>query len=199
MISFLRGNVLEKTPAQLILDVNGVGYDVAITLSCYESLPKKENEASIFTYLSVSENAMLLYGFASKDEREMFLQLISISGIGPKLGQVILSGIPPAELRHAILHADVNRLKSISGIGKKTAERIVIELKDKLAKDGLIAMPADSSAAPKAGAGDASEAILALVSLGYKKAQAENAVQKLLKAEPSLSVEEIIKRSLRQF
>jgi Holliday junction DNA helicase RuvA len=197
MISYLRGIVLEKSPTQAILDVNGVGYDIGITINCYEALPKSGEEIAIFTYLSVSENAMLLYGFASKDEREMFLQLISISGIGPKLGQVILSGITTTELKNAILTADVNRLKAISGIGKKTAERIVIELKDKLAKDGLSPISSEQGAG-KPAAGSASEAVLALVSLGYKKAQAEAAVQKLLKSDPSLSIEDIIKRSLRQ-
>jgi Holliday junction DNA helicase RuvA len=197
MISYLRGKCIEKSPTHLILDVHGVGYDVAITLNCYQSIEKNADEVAIYTYLSVSENAMLLYGFANMQEREMFLLLISISGIGPKLGQVILSGIPVQELKQAILANDGDRLKSISGIGKKTAERILIELRDKIAKTGDVSTQQKTEALR--GGLASNEAVLALISLGYKKPQAEIAVQKLLKIDPMLSVEEIIKQSLRSF
>lgn len=200
MISYLRGKCLEKSPTSLLLDVHGVGYELAITLSCYQSLANEQEEVAVFTYLSVSENAMSLYGFSDKSERETFLLLISISGIGPKLGQVILSGLPSQELKQAIVSADLNRLKSISGIGKKTAERMIVELKDKIAKmSDDLSLPRDhsDSVASSSYSSSTEEALLALVSLGYKKINAEKIVAKLLKSDANLSVEDIIKQALR--
>lgn len=197
MISRIRGICVEKSPVSCLIDVSGVGYELAITLQCYNNLPDIGKEAIIYTFLSVSENAMNLYGFHSTKEKEMFLLLISVSGIGPKSGQVILSGIPHEELQTAIVNGDILRIKSISGIGKKTAERIIVELKDKLEKLGVSQVHVGQETFNTVIKNGSEEAVLALISLGYKRNQVILAVQKLLKEDPGLNTEEIIKKSLR--
>ncbi|RMD51493.1 MAG: Holliday junction branch migration protein RuvA, partial [Ignavibacteria bacterium] len=131
MIGYLRGKIVSKKPTQIILDVNGVGYLINITTSTFETIGNKE-EISLFTYLSVKEDSLTLYGFSSVAEKEMFQLLISISGIGPKLAQGILSGIQIDELKSAIQEGNVTRIVAIPGIGRKTAERLLVELRDKV-------------------------------------------------------------------
>jgi Holliday junction DNA helicase RuvA len=206
MIALIRGICLEKNPTQAIVDCNGVGYDIKITLQCYQMIGNVGDEVTIFTHLGVSEHDMSLYGFGSTEEKEMFRFLIAVNGVGPRTAQAILSGIPVDELKQAIAFGDLNKLKSVSGIGKKTAERMIVELKDKLGNiqidmRGKSASDQIKSAASKTPLiqmnDSANEAILALISLGYKKVTAEKSVRTLLKEDPFLKVEELITKSLR--
>lgn len=196
MISFLDGRLDEKQPTRAVLDVGGVGYELLIPLSSYDRLPREGERCRLFTWLHVREDALTLYGFASETERRMFGLLISISGIGPKTALGALGGLAPRDLAAAVVGGDIKRLTSISGIGRKTAERIVMELRDKLSHaDALEAI---------AGAGEISasdqhrrDAILALIALGYKQLDA----QKMITALPSdvvdgSTVEDLIRNAL---
>jgi Holliday junction DNA helicase RuvA len=196
MISYLFGKLVHKTPTELVIDVNGVGYQVNIPLSTFEQLENADGEIKILTYLHVREDLMQLYGFATEAERELFRLLISVSGVGPKMAQGILSGLSTPELRQAILDGNLAALTSISGVGRKTAERLVIELRDKLAKtDVAESVPIPSSKQLKVRA----EAVVALMSLGHSRQSAEKALLAVMKetTEKELSVEELIKRALR--
>ena len=141
MIAYLQGTIVQKNPTDLVIDVNGVGYAVNIPLSTFEKLEHSTGTVKIFTYLHVREDIMQLYGFATEAEREIFRLLISVSGIGPKMAQGILSGLSINEFKQAILDGNIPALTSISGVGKKTAERLVIELRDKLGKTDLQETP----------------------------------------------------------
>src|SRR5216683_494842 len=168
VIARLRGKAVSSTPEGLILDVGGVGYLVAATPSALRKADGAE-EVTVETYLHVREDAMQLYGFAERAERELFLQLLSVNGIGPKVALAIVSGSPAEELRRAIVRGDAVRFQAIPGIGKKTAERIVLELKERLAVAAL---------APVSGGGDVDDHVVArnaLVKLGYSIADAERA------------------------
>ena len=181
MIARLRGIVAARTPAGLVLDVGGVGYLVAATPRVAAG---RGEEATVETYLHVREDALQLYGFASADERELFELLLGVSGIGPKVALAIVSGSPPADLRRAIARDDLARFEAIPGIGRKTAQRVVMELKDKLAEP--------------AGAGSASGELLArdaLVGLGWSLVDAERA---LAGVDDSLSVEEQVRAALKR-
>jgi Holliday junction DNA helicase RuvA len=196
MISFLDGILKHKSPTEAVVDVQGVGYLVHIPVSTYEKLDGLNERVRIFTYLHVRENAMQLYGFMTEAEREMFRLLISVSGIGPRIAQSILSGTEVGELRECIANGDTAALTSIQGVGRKTAERIVVELRDKLAK----VEEASISFAPTGSPGQLrAEAVGALVSLGYARANAENILRTVIKEADgaTLSVEELVKRALR--
>ncbi len=196
MISFLRGTLTVKNPTSLVLDVGGVGYAVHIPLSSYQRIGPVGSEITLLTYLHVREDILQLYGFASDEERRIFQMLIAISGIGPRMAQTILSGIPVSDFKQAITASDVDLLVTVPGIGRKTAQRLIVELKGKFGD-------ADEDAAPlvvgeRADRTLAEEAILALVSLGYKRAQVRETVQKIVESEQgSLPVEELIKMALR--
>src|ERR1041385_679476 len=166
MISYLQGTVVQKNPTELVIDVNGVGYAVSIPLSTFEKLEHSNGQIKILTYMHVREDIMQLYGFATETEREIFRLLISISGIGPRMAQGILSGLSTSELKLAILDGNVAILTSISGVGKKTAERLIIELRDKLGKtetQELSSVPTSKLLKTRA------EAVIALMSLGYSR------------------------------
>jgi holliday junction DNA helicase RuvA len=197
MISRLSGTLLEKQPTQIILSVFGVGYELFIPLSTFSLLPEVGEEISLLTHLHVREDAWCLYGFASADERRLFRLVISISGIGPKAGLTILSGIGVDGFKRAVRDRDLVSLTAISGIGKKTAERIIIELKDKLGIDD--SERSDSREGFGDGSSLLSDSRNALMALGYKKEQAETAVKKVMKnrAEETTSVEDIIRLSLQ--
>lgn len=189
MISFLDGILVSKSPTEIIVDVNGVGYAVHIPLSTFEKLDGVNQRVRIFTHLHVREDAMLLFGFVSEAEREIFRLLIGVSGIGPKIAQGVLSGMDASELRQAILSNNIAALTAIQGVGRKTAERIVMELRDKVGRMGEIA--------PTAGQpGLRSEALQALLSLGYTRAGAESALNAVLKNSGELPVEELVKQAL---
>jgi Holliday junction DNA helicase RuvA len=195
MISHLRGKLVQKSPTEIVIDVNGVGYQVHIPLSTFEKIDKLDGEVSILTHMHVREDAMILFGFATEAERDIFKMLISISGIGPKIAQGILSGIGTSELREAVLINNIDALTSISGVGRKTAERIVLELRSKLGKiEFTEQMVTPTSQQLKA----RSEAIIALMSLGFNRTNAEQTLRTILSESTNkeLSVEEMIKKSL---
>ncbi len=191
MISYLRGRIVSRAPTELVIDVNGVGYAVTIPLSTYEKLQQADGQATILTYLHVREDIMQLYGFATEIEREIFRLLISVTGIGPKIAQGILSGLSTAEIREAIGSGKISALTAISGVGRKTAERICLELRDKLGKAKEPPLAATSAQLKSR-----SEAIIALMSLGHTRSGAEQALRQVLAEEGDLPVEEMIKRAL---
>lgn len=196
MIAFLQGNFVQLTPAKLIIDVGGVGYEVNISLNTYEAISKKE-KGLLHTYLHITENSQVLFGFHEQQEKDLFLNLISVSGVGASTARMMLSGMQPHEIIRAIVQGDARQLEQIKGIGKKSAERLVLELKDKLAK-----MPAQLSTAMSGSTFVKStpqqDAVQALVSLGIQKAVAEKAIEKTLVAEGAdISLELLIKQALK--
>lgn len=193
MIAFLKGRLAFKSPTTLLIDVNGVGYEVHISLHTYSALGNSE-QVQLHTYLQVREDAHVLYGFAEVKEKELFLQLISVQGIGPNTARTILSYVSPDELKRAIIAGDVASVQRIKGIGPKTAQRMIIELKDKLLKSH----PENLDLGEMAYNNVREEALLALVTLGFPKAQMEKNINQLLaKADAPQSVEALIKQILR--
>ena len=190
MIGYLHGKIISKKPTKLLVDVNGVGYLVNISISTFEKIADKEI-VSLFTYLSVRESAMDLYGFYTLAEKEMFELLISVSGIGPKSAQSILSGIQIEDLKEALRTGNISRLISIPGIGRKTAERLMVELRDK-------ADSVSESSEDLKGTGTTVryDAITALVNLGYNQKIAERAVRSITDSNPNISIEDLIKETL---
>jgi len=191
MIAYLKGDFVRKTPAWVQLEVNGVGYEVQITLNTYSRIQNLD-KGVLHTTLIVREDAHILYGFFDVAEKEMFQLLINVSGIGASTGRVMLSYMKPDELATAIIQSDIRTLEGIKGIGKKTAERIVLELKDKLAKH-----PIESNISPLRSNTLHQDAFNALTALGINRSAAEQAVKKILALEPDLPVEELIKKTLR--
>jgi Holliday junction DNA helicase RuvA len=195
MIAYVSGTLAEKHPTRVVLDVQGVGYEIFIPLSSYDSLPPAGESCRLLVHDHVREDAHQLYGFMTAGEKEMFLALIGVSGIGPKLALSALSGMSVRELTAAVVDGDVKRLSSISGLGKKTAERIVVDLRDKFG-----GMAEDRDWLPSAEAGGDSrvnDAMLALVALGHKPGPARKQVMAALRASgDEATVEELIKKSL---
>lgn len=188
MIGFLRGKIISTRPTKILLDVNGVGYAVNISIHTFENINGKE-DASLFIYTNVKEDSITLYGFSSEAEKEMFELLISINGIGPKIALSILSGIRIDDLKNAIRNADVNRITAVPGIGRKTAERLVLELKskvDNIPGEGTVEIPFSIK----------NEAVAALTTLGYNAKLAEKVVRDILSDEPGAALEELIKKAL---
>ena len=198
MIAQLRGRILEKHPNRIVVDVNGVGYDVFVPLSTFYALGEPGADAALRIHTHVREDVIALYGFATLLEQELFERLIGIGGIGPKVALSVLSGIEPLELIRAIESGDVARLTAIPGVGKKTSERIVLELKDRLPRPQLAAVIAGDSA----GAGDHSgvrdDVLSALVNLGYHRPLAERAVATAVKQSPGANFEATLKQALRE-
>ncbi len=195
MIAFLRGRILEKHPNRLVLDVNGVGYDLAVPLSTFYDLGDPGAEVALRVHTHVREDAIALFGFATTLEQELFERLIGVSGIGPKVGLAVLSGIEPLELMRAIEREDVGRLTAIPGVGKKTSERIVLELKDRLPRVPVAAAGAGVQAAAPALHDDL---LSALLNLGYHRPLAEKAVDAAVQAVPDGGFEPTLKRALRE-
>ena len=194
MISFLVGIIEEKSDSTLTLDVNGVGYVLGISRSTYLSLPAEGERAKVLTFMSVREDGVSLFGFATKEEKELFLKLTSVSGIGPRVAIGILSGMPISELIKSILQGDLRSLSAIKGLGKKTAERLCLELKDKLSPVGVL------SENEKTFDYDEDAVALAtdtLISLGVNKNEAYNLAKS--NAGPNATAEEIISKSLRGY
>ena len=197
MIASLRGNILEKHPNRIVVDVNGVGYEVFVPLSTFYGLGDAGSAITVRIHTHVREDALLLYGFATLLEQELFERLISVSGIGPKVALAVLSGIEPNDLVTAIKQSDIARLTGIPGVGKKTAERIGLELKDKLAAF----VPADTSGSALGVAGGESmrtDVLSALINLGYHRPLAERAADAALKSTPAGSFEHTLKLALRE-
>jgi holliday junction DNA helicase RuvA len=197
MISHLRGRLLEKHPNRITIDVQGVGYDAHVPLSTFYGLPEPGNEISLRIHTHVREDALLLYGFSTRLELQLFERLISVSGIGPKLALAVLSGIEPNDLVTAIKQNDIARLTGIPGIGKKTAERIGLELKDKLAAF-VPAEPAFAANAATAGESMRTDLLSALINLGYHRPLAERAVDAAMKSGDTRSFEQTLKLALRE-
>lgn len=190
MIGYLSGKIISKKPTKIIIDVGGVGYLVNISISTFEKLADKE-EASLYTYLSVKEDSLDLYGFYTVAEKEMFELLISVSGIGPKTAQSILSGIQIDDLKEALKTGNISRIISVPGIGKKTAERMMVELRDKV--DSL----AESIEGISFSTSNVrTDAIAALVNLGYNQKVADRAVRAVTDKNPNISIEDLVKEAL---
>ena len=185
MIAFLRGRLFSKTPNQAIVECGGVGYDVTISVATFTSLPPEGAEARLYIYTHVREDALALFGFIETQEKRLFEKLLTISGIGPKLAITVLSGIDAGRLVTAIRAGDHATLTRIPGIGKKTAERVVLELKDKL--DDMAAAPVAGGAVSRGAAAD--DVLSAMVNLGYARAVAEKAVEAALEKQPTLKEE----------
>ena len=194
MIDYIKGNIAEINPTEAIIECYGVGYRALISLQTYEILNGK-TEVKIYIHHYLREDEELYYGFATKDERELFRLLVSVSGIGASTARMMLSSLTSDEIRNAIIAEDINKIKSIKGIGMKSAQRLVLELKDKVVKGA----GADNTVlfSPSAN-GAADEATTALVMLGFTKANVNKAVAAVLKEKPSASLEEIIKLSLKR-
>ena len=201
MIGRLKGTLLEKQPPLLLLDVNGVGYEVQAPMTTFYKLPMLGETAILHIHFSVSENAQQLFGFCDKQERELFRTLIKVSGVGPKMAVAILSGMEAESFVRCVMEDNVAALVKVPGVGKKTAERLIIELRDKLKNWQLQAQPLTEmeAATPQAHnvANILEEAESALISLGYKPAEASRVVAKALKTNDVNSSEELIRVSLR--
>ena len=197
MIAFLRGRLLDKQPNLLIVDVQGVGYEVHVPLSTYYDVGEAGTDVALHIYTHVREETLQLYGFLTTIEQQLFQRLIAISGIGPKLAVAVLSGIEPGELIGAVQRGDIARLTGIPGVGRKTAERIVLELKDRLAH---MAIPAGGKEpAPEApGERLRDDVLSALQNLGYHRPLAEKAVDSTLSSTDAPSFEQALKAALRE-
>lgn len=192
MINHINGRLIEKSPTHVVIEAAGVGYFINISLNTYGQLGKDE-ACKLFTHLAIKEDSHTLYGFFEPQEREVFRKLISVSGVGASTARVMLSSLSPSEIAIAIASSNVAALKAIKGIGAKTAERIILDLKDKINKEGgleSIAIPVQN--------GEEQEAVSALLALGFAKNSVEKVVQKIAAAQSGLSVEGLIKEALKQ-
>ena len=195
MIALLRGTLLEKSPSRLIVDVSGVGYEILVPLSTFYAIGDAGAKVTLRTHTHVREDVIALYGFITKVEQDLFERLIAINGVGPKLALAVLSGIEPAELIRAVRLQDVARLTAIPGVGKKTAERIGLELKDRLPALLQVIGPAPAGAAPEDHVRE--DLLSALINLGYHRSVAEKAVEDVLQAHPDRRFEDTLKDVLR--
>ena len=190
MIGYLKGKIISSKPTHILLDVNGVGYTIRISINTFERIIGKET-VSLYIHTNVKEDAITLFGFYSEAEKEMFELLISINGVGPKSALSLLSGISTDDLKQAIITNNIERIVAVPGIGRKTAERLILELKNKVSdikEEGIV--PAKPSLQK--------EAVSALTTLGYNLTSSEKAVNKILSELPNCSLEDLIKRSLKE-
>lgn len=193
MIEYISGKVEELTPASAIVECNGIGYLINISLNTYSSLSPGKS-VKIYIYEAIREDAYVLYGFTEKRERELFLLLISVSGVGPNTARMILSSLSPAELEQVIVSENVHLLKAVKGIGAKTAQRVIIDLKDKIKTSAIT----DNSLSVTISENNQSEeALAALQMLGFTQAASYKAIQKIIKENPAAKVEDIIKAALK--
>lgn len=192
MIEYLNGQIIELNPAHVVLDINGIGYYVHVSLTTYTAL-NGHKQAHLHIHEVIREDAHSLYGFFDFEERELFRLLISVSGVGANTGIVFLSSLATSDLKMAIVSGDVDKLKSVKGIGLKTAQRIIVELKDKLAKEPISAnifLPSNNTVRD--------EALSALTTLGFVKKNVEKVVTRILREDPEMTVEQLIKDTLKQ-
>jgi Holliday junction DNA helicase RuvA len=195
MITFLEGKLDLKQPARIVMDIGGVGYEVFIPLCSYDRLPPEGDHCRILVYHHITDSAQKLFGFFVEEEREMFIRLLTISGVGPKLAISALSGLPVRELKTALINGDIKRISSISGIGKKTAERIIVELRDKFSQGDQLDAFVDSEG--EAGDGRLRDAALALGALGYKLDDAQKMIKAVaINLTPDMTVEDVIRLAL---
>ena len=192
MITHLQGQLVEKTPTYVVIDCNGVGYMIHISLNTYSKI-SEEKQLRLYTYLQIKEDAHTLFGFYEKSEREVFSLLLSVSGVGASTARIMLSSLSPSQLQSAIINGDAKTIQSIKGIGAKTAQRIILDLREKMIKLGEVEEISNNDTNI-----NKQEALSALEVLGYPQKVAENVVQKIIsKANDNLSVEEIIKQALK--
>ena len=196
MIDFLNGTLAGKAPTNIVVEINGVGFDLQISLNTFQNLPDEGAKVHLKTYLHVREDVLQLFGFSDPQERSIFKGLISVSGVGPKLAQTILSGLKSSELLEAIQQNDLVRLTSISGVGNKTAQRLVIDLKEKFTQWGLVPESTEEHNLNVLTTTE-KEALMALMSLGYKKPTVEKALAKARKKGSPDTVEQLIKQALQ--
>lgn len=197
MIAYLKGKLAHKDPTYVIIDIAGVGYQVKISLQTYSQI-KDEELVMLLTYLHIKEDAHTLYGFKEENEKKLFLHLISISGVGPNTALMILSSLSSVELENAILHEDARIIQNVKGVGAKTAQRIILELKDKIKKDSFGEAGAQISAFASPNNKIKEEALQALLTLGFQRPVAEKNIATVLKKTgPDISLEELIKASLK--
>ena len=189
MIEYIKGEIVELTPTRMILECGGIGYELNISLNTYSAFGNKTT-GKIYIYEVIREDAHLLFGFAEKIERELFLLLTSVSGVGPNTARMILSSLPPSELVQVIGSKNEAALTAVKGIGLKTAQRILVDLKNKV-------KPMESMAGNLPEASVSNGAVTALVMLGFQKAASQKAVSAILKGSPTLAVEQVIKTALR--
>ena len=191
MITHLNGKLVEKHPTHVIVECNGVGYLLHVSLHTF-SLLKEEENTQLYTHLLIKEDAHTLFGFAQRYERQLFRLLLSVSGVGPGTARTVLSSLSPNEVKNAIAHGDVAAIQAVKGIGAKTAQRVIVDLKDKVLKLGDI-----GTVAPRANATHKEEALSALEVLGFVRKASEKVVDRVLAETPTLSVEHIIKQALK--
>jgi holliday junction DNA helicase RuvA len=192
MYAYLEGKFTYKSPAQVYVDVNGVGYEVNISLNTYSDIQSLEH-GRLYTHLQVKEDAHVIFGFSKREEKEMFLLLTSVSGVGAATARMMLSSLKSEEVRMAIISANLKLIEAVKGIGKKTAERLVLELKDKVGKQ----LPGAEFSVPVSNSLE-QDAFTALTALGISRQQAELSIQKIIRAEPNIThLEELIKKALR--
>lgn len=196
MIEYIQGEIAEITPAQAVIDCHGVGYGISISLNTYSAI-QNQRTTKLYIYEAIREDAHILYGFATKQERELFLLLISVSGIGGNTARMILSALSPAELCSVISSGNDKMLKTVKGIGLKTAQRIIVDLKDKIATTGIETTGSELFAAP-ANTEIHDEAVAALTMLGFAQAPSQKVVSAILKEEPDAPVEKVIKLALKR-
>jgi Holliday junction DNA helicase RuvA len=189
MIEYIKGEIAALSPTQMIMECNGIGYEIHISLTTYAAY-RDRGEGKIYIFEVIREDAHLLFGFATKEERELFLLLISVSGVGPNTARMILSSLPPDELVQVIASGDEKGLVTVKGIGSKTAQRILVDLKGKV-------KPVEGKADATADSETADQAVSALVMLGFQKAASQKAVQTILKRAPETRVEQLIKTALK--
>jgi holliday junction DNA helicase RuvA len=199
MIGQLRGIILEKKPPQLLLDVNGVGYEIDASMNTFYALPEVGKEIILFTHFVVREDAHHLYGFSGRDERSLFRTLLKVNGVGPKLALTILSSVEADEFVRCIVNNDTASLTRVPGIGKKTAERLIIEMRDKVSGlESVAVLPGSTPVSPENASRRAitQDAVSALIALGYKPPEASRAVSKV--DDGNMTSEDIIRRALRE-
>lgn len=197
MIEYIKGELAEITPALAVVDCNGVGYGINVSLNTYSAIQNKK-EVKLYIYEAIREDAYALFGFATKQERELFLLLISVSGIGGNTARMILSALSPSELCNVISSGNEKLLKTVKGIGLKTAQRIIVELKDKIVSTGIDTAAPVSTAVTNLQTEVYEEAVAALTMLGFAPAPSQKVVAALLKEEPDAPVEKVIKLALKR-
>jgi len=195
MIAYIQGTITHKDPNHLIVEAGGIGYQIRISLYTYAAL-KNSDKAKVLTYLSIKEDSHTLFGFSEELEKKIFLDLISISGVGPGTAMMVLSSLNPAEIQHAIASEDLRTIQAVKGIGAKTAQRIILELKDKMKKDQLVS-PEFRQNTGSLHNTIRQEALSAMTTLGFAKAEAEKRIEAILKKQPDLTLEELIKIALK--
>ena len=197
MIEYIKGELTEITPALAVIECNGVGYGVNVSLNTYSAIQGKK-DVKLYIYEAIREDAYVLYGFASKQERELFLLLITVSGIGGNTARMILSALSPSELCNVISSGNEKLLKTVKGIGLKTAQRIIVELKDKIATIGVDSAMPVSTVVSSVQTEIYEEAVSALTMLGFAQAPSQKVVASILKEEPNAAVEKVIKLALKR-